>query len=382
MYIVYLVLAGVQAWYATKKGWMADTKGKGRYLALCCAELILLVALRGRGVGSDTATYLDALAYYSSLPKSEVLFAGLIKPFDFEVAYFGLTKICALINMPPQVFLALIAAVIYVPVFMCIHRYSKLPYISILAYFAIGQFAYSLGFFRQLMAFSIVLCGLTYLEKRKLWKFLPFVLIAATFHRSALFMVVLYVAYAIPFQKYVKWLIPAELACLLLGRPISLAIVAVLPRYAAYIGGRYDVQGGTYLMLLLLTVLLLVLMYLHRRGFTDSRLLITALTLAVFVQAVGYSMAVLGRAVLYFSFFAIFAFSEIVFVMMTRTDLYATVRNDLVSAGGWCVKFAKKHNLTLQKVVLVLAVVGLFGLFLFSLLGNKYIFPYTFWFMN
>ena len=83
MYIVYLVLAGVQAWYATKKGWMADTKGKGRYLALCCAELILLVALRGRGVGSDTATYLDALAYYSSLPKSEVLFAGLIKPFDF-----------------------------------------------------------------------------------------------------------------------------------------------------------------------------------------------------------------------------------------------------------------------------------------------------------
>lgn len=381
MYILYLVLAGVQAWYAHKKGWFATPKGKAHYLILCCAELILMTAVRGRSVGSDTGVYLDALEYYSSLPTGEMLFSDLVKPFNFEFAYFGLVKLCALIDLPAPLFLALIASIIYIPIFTCIYRYSKLPYISILAYFAIGLFAYSLGWFRQMMALSIVLCGVEYIEKKQWIKYILTLLVAATFHTSALFAIVLYIAYYFPIKKFIKWILPAELLLLVLGRPISLLMVVVFPKYAGYIGGQYDQQGGTYLMLILLNVLLFVLMYLNYKGFMESRLIIAALTVAVFVQAVGYSMAVLGRGVTYFSFFAIFAFSDIAFAMLNKPEIYTAARDDALAVGERCVKFAVKHRITWQKVLWVVFVVGLLGLFLMSLLGNKYIFPFRFFFL-
>ncbi|MBQ8880919.1 MAG: EpsG family protein [Oscillospiraceae bacterium] len=382
VYLIYLFLAGVQFWFADKKGYMDTAKGKARYLMLCCAELVAVAALRGITVGADTRRYLEALEHYSKLPKKEVLFAKLVWPFDFEQGYFLLLKLCALINMPQPVFLLLVALVIYIPTFYTLYRYSKIPYISILAYVALGFLAYSLDIVRQMMALSIVLCGLRFIERKQLGWYLLLVALAATFHTTALIAVLLYFPANFSVKKYAKWIIPLELVCLFAGRPIVSLAAKLLPQYAHYFGGRFDVQGGTYLMIILLNVLLFAMLYLNHKGFTHNRVVIAALALAVVVQAVGYSMALFGRVVTYFSFFAIFAFSEIAYVMLHKPELYGQVWGDALTAKDWCILQVKQCRISLKTVLWVIFIVGLWGLVLMGLIRNRTIMPYTFFFMK
>lgn len=382
VYFLYMILAGLQSWYASKKGWLKTAKGKGWYVAICCAEMVLLAALRGYTVGADTARYVEALDYYSKLPKNQVVFAELVWPFDFEKGYLLLTQLCALINMPAPIFLLLVALAIYVPVFYTIYRYSKVPYISILAFMALGFFSYSLGIFRQMMAMSIVLCGVKLLERKQFCGYLALVILAFTIHTTALIMVALYFLARIPVEKYWKWIFPAELVCLCFGRHIVSMVAAALPQYAHYLGGEYDIQGGTYLMLILLNVLLLVMLYLKRKGLTRNYVVISALSLAVVVQALGYSMAIFGRVVTYFSFFAIFAFSEVAYAMLYEPDFYGKIIGGFLERKDWCIARIGKCKISLRVIFWVIFAAGLWVLVLKDLVGNRYVTPYTFFFMQ
>ena len=382
IYFLYVVLISLEFWYASKKGWLESAKGKGWYVAICCAEMALMAALRSNTVGADTARYVEALEYYSKLPKDKVLFADLVWPFDFEKGYLLLTQICALINMPAPVFLLLVALVIYIPLFYAINRYSKIPYISILAFMALGFFSYSLGIFRQMMAMSIVLCGVKFIEQKEWAKYFALVVIAFTIHTTAIIMVPVYILAQIPVKKYWKWIVPVELACLSFGRTMIELAAKVLPQYAHYFGGKYDVQGGTYLMLILLNVLLFAMLYLNWKGLSKNYVVISALSLAVIVQTMGYSMAIFGRIVTYFSIFSIFAFSEIASVLLTEPSVYKKDLQEQIVAKNWKVVRVGKLAFNLKTVLWMAFIGGLMLLVLKDLIGNRYITPYTFFFMK
>lgn len=382
IYFLYVVLISLEFWYASKKGWLKTAKGKAWYVAICCAEMALMAALRGNTVGADTARYVEALEYYSKLPKDKVLFADLVWPFDFEKGYLLLTQICALINMPAPVFLLLVALVIYIPLFYAINRYSKIPYISILAFMALGFFSYSLGIFRQMMAMSIVLCGVKFIEQKEWAKYFALVVIAFTIHTTAIIMVPVYILAQIPVKKYWKWIVPVELACLSFGRTMIELAAKVLPQYAHYFGGKYDVQGGTYLMLILLNVLLFAMLYLNWKGLSKNYVVISALSLAVIVQTMGYSMAIFGRIVTYFSIFSIFAFSEIASVLLTEPSVYKKDLQEQIVAKNWKVVRVGKLAFNLKTVLWMAFIGGLMLLVLKDLIGNRYITPYTFFFMK
>ena len=194
VYVGYLLLAGLQIPFFRKKDKLGNRCfNKKGYLILCCIELIVLAGIRGYTVGADTVVYLDAIDYYGKLPTSKLFSAELVYPFDFEAGYFLLTKICVFLNMGKTAFLFVIAILIYVPVFVAINRYSKMPYISILCYFAFSMFSYSLGIFRQMIAISILLCGLKYILERKFFKYLLIVILAMLFHTTAILGLALYV---------------------------------------------------------------------------------------------------------------------------------------------------------------------------------------------
>ena len=382
IYFLYVVLISLEFWYASKKGWLKTAKGKAWYVAICCAEMALMAALRGNTVGADTARYVEALEYYSKLPKDKVLFADLVWPFDFEKGYLLLTQICALINMPAPIFLLLVALVIYIPLFYAINRYSKIPYISILAFMAMGFFSYSLGIFRQMMAMSIVLCGVKFIEQKEWAKYFALVVIAFTIHTTAIIMVPVYILAQIPIKKYWKWIVPIELACLSFGRTMIELAAKVLPQYAHYFGGKYDVQGGTYLMLILLNVLLFAMLYLYGKGLSKNYVVISALSLAVIVQTMGYSMAIFGRIVTYLSIFSIFAFSEIASVLLTEPSAYKKDLQEQIVEKNWKVVRVFKYEFNLKTVLWIAFIGGLMLLILKDLIGNRYITPYTFFFIK
>lgn len=353
-YICYLLLAGIQIPLFYREGQHQkryfDSKN---YLTLCCIELILLAGFRGYTVGADTATYLMAIDYYDKLSALELVVAELVYPFDFEAGYFLLTKLSVLLGLGKTGFLFVVALIVYIPIFALIKKHSSMPYVSILCYFAFGFFSYSLGIFRQMIAISILLLGWKYIEERRLVKYLLIVALAMTFHTTAFVAILLYFIYDIKWERIVMWLIPIEVVLMLLGSQIIALLLRVFPQYAGYIGGKYDVQGGSYLMLILLNAVLIAsIVFRGKKNDDCDNMTICALFLAICLQCLGYSMGIFGRTVSYFSIYIILAIPNLIY------------------------NLGNQLRYGLRGVISFITIICLFILVYTSFNGNHYVVPY------
>ena len=354
-YFGYLLLAGIQIPLFYQKNRLGRRSFNNRaYLALCCIELICLAGIRGYTVGADLQRYyLKAIDYYERFPAAKLLTAKLVWPFDFEIGYFAFTKLSILLGLGKTGFLFVVAAIIYIPLFRVIQKYSPMPYVSILCYFAFGLFSYSLGILRQMIASSILFCGWSYIEERRLFKYCLTVALAMTFHTTAFAGILLYFLYGINWKKFVGWIVPLEVILLLFGRMFALIVVRLFPMYAGYVGSKYDTQDGTYLMLILFNMVLFALiLFRNEKREKVENLTIWALVLAIGVQCIGYSMNVLGRASRYFSVYLIFAIPYVL------------------------SNLKKKIGYQWAFVVSMLVIVILFGFTYMEFDGNKYVVPY------
>lgn len=300
-------------------------KQKKKFMIIICIELIFFAGFRGTDIGADTVTYLNALKYYSNLPHSSILNAQLVWPFDFEIGYFLLTKFAAWLSFDETMFLLLIATIIYIPVSWFIFKYSENPLFSVLTYFVIC-FGYSIGIFRQMIALSIVLVGTKYIWDRKLIKFLLTIGLAMTFHTTAIIMVPLYWLWQFKLENKLIWILFAEVICLFGARNIVLLAVKILPKYAGYVSGIYDIQGGSYSMLILLNVVLLFAFKIQNKTENKNnmilRMSVNATVMAIFLQILGYSMGIFGRIVPYYSIYLLILI-PILLNRYLRMDVFA-----------------------------------------------------------
>lgn len=279
------------------------------YLVCLCVTLVFFVSMRDVTVGADTGNYLGSLHYYAGIPWSDVLTAKLVYPYDYEPGYFLLTKICAHFYMPDHVFFFLIAVLIYPLLMEFFGRYSDSPFVSFLIYCALSLFAYSLGIFRQMIALSICLFATRWIDSNKPLPFAIAIGVSMTFHSSAICFALLWFYKRFDAIKFLKIAIPASIACLIFGRAIALLAVKVLPQYAGYIGSKYDVEGGSYTMLLLLLFIAFVVLYALRDKSESEkcpdiiRLSIFALGVALCLQGASYSLGIMGRILSYYTIF-------------------------------------------------------------------------------
>lgn len=287
-----------------------NKKWRKRFCITVCTEMILFTGFRALDIGADTSTYLNALEYYKSLPRNEIISAKLVYPFDFEVGYFLLTKICAYLNFSSTAFLLLVSIIIYIPLFIFIGNYSIDPLISILAYFAFGLFTYSLGLFRQMMALSICLCAIPFVKKRRIVKCLLIYLLAALFHLTALIMIPFYFLNLIDLKRhrllFLISIFTIEVFSFIFARDIIIRIIHLIPNYAGYEGSAYDVEGGTYLGLIYLNTLLFfgvwrVLPFVRN----EDALWIKGIAVACILQSCSYAMGIMGRLVCYYSVYSV-----------------------------------------------------------------------------
>ncbi len=326
-YLVYIVLLTAQAavFRDGKRSVRRDgdrigfvrRNGNHLFLALACIELIVLTGLRGYTVGADTDTYLDALRHYTGISFAEVFTKPLVYPFDFEIGYFVLTKLCAWMHMSETVFLFLIAIAVYVPLFRYIYLHSTHPYISVLVYFAFGFFSYSLGIYRQFIAIGIVLSVLKYIERRQFWPYFLAILLAMLIHQTAFIALPLYFLPVFRWRKprFFLTVLAAEVVLLAVGRYVIRLAVSLFPAYAGYLGSQYDTQGGSYLNLIFLNLVYFLVCLANRQApEKDVRLNMIAAQLAVasLLQCCAYHMALFGRIVPYYSIALLLAIPNVI----------------------------------------------------------------------
>ena len=310
IYLFYLALILIEAIALNINN---SVMNKKIFIILSCSELILFVGLRAYDIGADTFGYLQIYEEIKSYDLNFLLFDPE-SPYDFEIGYMLLMKICSMLSLNKTGFLFVIAVIIYLPFFKLINNNSCYPAQSILIYFAFSMFAYSLGIFRQMIALSICLMLIPYIIERKPVKFFIGLVLAMSFHMTSFCWILLYIGYKIDLKKIKNLIIPASILCVFIGKYFVQLMLVIFPKYERYLGRVFGESGGSYIMLLILICITAItnLFFLNRKEFNSfDKLAVLGLYMAVILQSISYSFALIGRAIVYFSIFLCFLIPKI-----------------------------------------------------------------------
>lgn len=187
---------------------------KALYLVITFGFMWFLAAFRYK-VGFDYYNYIDIFRQVGGSPSF-----GEALSLQWENGFIALTWVITRITSDPVVIYGIYAALIYVPVMYFIYVYCDNAWLSTWLYVTLTFFYGSMNFIRQHVACSITLLGYRFLKEKKYVHFLIFIIIAATFHKTALILIPVCVLCHIRLDK--KWGIfysSATLAAFMVSRP-------------------------------------------------------------------------------------------------------------------------------------------------------------------
>lgn len=230
--------------------------------------LLLLNCLRSVGTGNDTYSYKALFDYYSNQYFVDYSQAALIWMDSYiDIGFRVLNKIFTYFCNNYQIFISIIACFIYFSTIKFIKKYSDNVVISVVLFFLAFFHAY-INVLRQAIAISIVLLGFELLYEKKILKFILFVLLATTFHKTAIITLIF-----IPIVHMKKFSINkgilAILGCIILtyGGFVQLLISTV-----GYSGSYISEENGisVYASILLSVLIFFVMVFLKGKNNFDS----------------------------------------------------------------------------------------------------------------
>lgn len=156
---------------------------QNKLLFILFVIIFLIYSLRSPSVGRDIPGYMKT---YIEAGKHSIFSLDYVY---FENGYTLFINICSNIGLPFQWFLVITSVIILLPIYYFIKLYSDDKLLSCLIYICYIFFEFNLTGLRQAMATSIMLLGFILLfnnKKLRLLKFVLCVILASTFHKSAL----------------------------------------------------------------------------------------------------------------------------------------------------------------------------------------------------
>lgn len=299
LFLIYILICAAVIYF--QKG---DLERKNRlFLNFVFVAMFLLYSLRASSVGRDVPGYERAYGV-----ANVDLFAGL-RIGNFEKGYLFLMWICNKLNFSFQWFLTICNAIILIPIYQYIRKYSQNAFLSVIIYVCYMFFEFNLTGLRQAIATSIVLIAIMVLiESRQHWlgllKYCLIVLLATLFHTGA-FVALFYLPFH--FMKRSKTYtlsIMATAAVFLVGRGYIMGFVK------NFFGkDSMNASAGLYIGLNLLFLIALAVLFIFggkNREIRESNILDGN----TFVIAENISMQVIMEKMFYLSIAVLFLFGS------------------------------------------------------------------------
>ncbi|MFW6016296.1 MAG: EpsG family protein [bacterium] len=181
------------------KNKIIKTRGLQWYLLLNGTLSILIVGLRHVEIGRDTAMYL----YKFNKVNNYEHFFSAIESEKTEVGYSILEFIVGRV-FSFEGFQIIVAIISIIPLFYIIYKYSKIPWLSIFIFITFGFLSFNMLAMRQAVALGITTFSYKYIMERKFMKFIICIILAFSFHLSAIIFLPAYWFGNIKFTKYTK----------------------------------------------------------------------------------------------------------------------------------------------------------------------------------
>lgn len=227
------------------------------FVFFATTQWILLSGLRHLSIGADTASYL--YIYNGIDAKSwDEIYTIFFNTFNFEQSqvdggYYLFVKITQIFTNDYQNFLMIVAVIFTVPLGYFIYNNSSNVFISYLLYSVMFYSFFSITGIRQAIATAlVVLIGYEFIKKRQLFRFVLIMIIAFTFHKSALIFSPFYFIKRLKLNKNMMILTAILFFVSFYFRVPLTLMVAQLSGYDSY--GIYEGAGTFNFTLLLVTV--------------------------------------------------------------------------------------------------------------------------------
>ncbi len=165
-------------------------KSKKIFCFIATLSWIIISGLRGLSVGADTYRY--ASMFENVMQTSWVEILSNLKYYlssgaTKDPGYDLFVKICQIFVSDYQVYLIIVAFIIFVPMGMWVYKYSSDPFISFVMFSGLFYSFIAITGIRQSIVMSIVIfIGYDLIVKKKTIPFIVMVLIAASIHKVAL----------------------------------------------------------------------------------------------------------------------------------------------------------------------------------------------------
>ena len=240
-----------------------------------CAFLCCMAGARSLNVGKDNYSYSRIFLEmtYEKVHLFNLDFCWVYNLWDFVIRKF---------TDNVYVFNLCCAIVIYLSLYLFIHRYSTDERVSIFLFITLGIFFNSMNQTRQALSTAILLFGFKYAVDRKLIKAMFFCFVATFIHNVAIVMIPIYAFICLVpkvSSSVVMIFSGSSLAVALLYNRLMWAFVHVFPKYKHYlkysklfVERRSIYRYADFFMSLMLQVLFVCGIYLTRKKALENKI--------------------------------------------------------------------------------------------------------------
>ena len=283
------VLAGIPLCSSKCGKW-----GKAVYCAAAALAFVLITALRFE-VGYDYLSYAGTFSRMKYWDIEDILSNRMEKGFLLPL------YILSLGFESYQTVFVYTAIVFYPAIFYLIYKYSSNPWISTAAFLCLGIFFNSLCFLRQFISAIIILYAIKYVGENRPVRFIVLVIAAATFHWSALVMIVMYVFLKIkPGYIYLGVAVAGTILFCIFSRTAMLWVIENVPMYSSY-NPESNVEASTGLpvMYTIMFGIPFILSFIFRKPLMEKNannsIYINCLMFTTIFEAMGTRHGILSR---------------------------------------------------------------------------------------
>lgn len=271
--ILYIYL--IVAFFASKQIKNPQKRSK-RFCVFSFLGLLFLLGFHSPTIGTDVDGFY--VPYFERCLSDPISFSfvGGIEPLfhDFTYLIKSLTD-------DVQVYLFIVAIIILFPIIFLFYKHSNNIFLSLIFYVSFTLFHFAFSGLRQAMAISIVCLGFYYLLKNN-WKlFVLLVLLASTFHTSAIFAIIALPLMKIDLSDYVWLIIFIVFAFIIAAMPSVILVIVDLIFSEGKYQSALDEKNGSITLAFLYLLFALFQIFLAKKNHQKSMVQFTLLLFVV-----------------------------------------------------------------------------------------------------
>lgn len=202
--IPYIFVIGIVLYVYVILAMILNKRNLNKVMAIVCGiAIITMIGLRHPSMGIDLGygRYYGYLSSYEILSEMKWKYV-ITKPFlNYEVGYRLFNRFLGMFNLDIQSFLFICAGISIAPILYIIYKYSESSIVSYMIYIGLPVFQLLYSGLRQDIAIGLCVLSLVFVIKKKLVPFLIIVIIAFTFHSSAIIFLISYPLYHFKVSK-------------------------------------------------------------------------------------------------------------------------------------------------------------------------------------